>query len=152
MARRSTKQTWSEDDGTRPRVLIECPPEASPTMIADAVARHGYAVRTCEGPEAGRCDLVHDGSCGLVDGADVVVNMLGFGHSGRQVLEAVADRRRPPALVVELTRPQAIAAAVDDGQMDLDRVTVVETPVTRQGLVDAIDAALGRRPDQTVAE
>ena len=61
MARRSTKQSWNDDDGTRTRVLIECPPESSPSMIADAVARHGYAVRTCEGPDAGRCDLVHDG-------------------------------------------------------------------------------------------
>lgn len=152
MARRSTKQSWNDDDGTRTRVLIECPPESSPSMIADAVARHGYAVRTCEGPEAGRCDLVHDGSCGLVDGADVVVNMLGFGHTGREVLEAVADRRRPPALVVELTKPQAIAAAVDDAQMDLDRVTVVETPVSRQALLDAIDDAASRQLGQSVAE
>lgn len=149
MARRSAKQTWSDDDGTKPRVLLECPPEASPSMIATVVERHGYAVRTCDGPAAGPCDLEHDGACGLVDGADVVVNMLGFGATGRQVLEQVADGRRPPALVAELTRPQAIAAAIDDPRLASGQVTVVETPVTREALLDAIDDALIGRDRRT---
>ena len=98
-------------------------------------------MRTCDGPEAGPCDLVCDGVCGLVEGADVVVNMLGYGESGRQVLKLVAEGRRPPGLVVELNRTQAVAAAVDEPHLVDDRVTVVETPVTRRELLDAIASA-----------
>lgn len=141
MARRPSRQTWNGDDGTRTRVLLECPVEASPSIIASVVERAGYAVRTCEGPAQGPCDLVCQGSCGLVDGADVVVNMLGYGESGRQVLKLAAEGRRPPGLVVELTRSQAIAAAVDDPDLMDERVTVVETPVTRPELLAAIGAA-----------
>ena len=141
VVRRPARQTWTGDDGTRTRVLLECPSEASPSMIASVVERAGYAVRTCDGPVEGPCDLVCQGSCGLVDGADVVVNMLGYGETGRQVLKLVADGRRPPGLVVELTRSQAIAAAVDDPQLVEGSVTVVETPVTRLELLAAIRSA-----------
>ena len=142
---RTPKHQPFEDD-RRVRVLVECTPQRSPALVASLLEREGYEVRTCDGPTTRRCDLLHHGSCSLVSGADVVVNMLGTQSQGREVLEAVAGSRRPPALVAELTNPQAIAVAVDgQGRVDGDQVVVVETPVTRRQLVGAIEEALASR-------
>ncbi|MFN8018715.1 MAG: hypothetical protein U0P45_11390 [Acidimicrobiales bacterium] len=135
---RTPKHQRFEDHG-RVRVLVECPPQRSPSLVASLLEREGYEVRTCEGPTARRCDLLQHGSCTLVSGADVVVNMLGSQPEGREILEAgrrtVGRRRWWPSL----TNPQAIAVAVDgQGRADGDKVVVVETPVTRRHLVGAI--------------
>lgn len=135
---------WGAEDDGRVRVLIECQHTDSPAIIASVIEREGYAVHTCQGPDAGPCDLVEHGHCGLVDGADVVVNLLRDPVEGPRIAEAVASVRRPPALVVERPRPRA----GDDADADAPRSpsTVVHPPITRAGLVAAIDAALQSRP------
>src|SRR5690606_28116427 len=107
---------WAPDD-PRSRVLLECAASSSPSIIARVVERHGFAVRTCEGPgDRGGCDLLDHGACALVSGADVVVNMLtGWDPTSSEVLAAVLDERRPPATVVELTRPRREHADMGDG-------------------------------------
>jgi len=141
MRRRSARQPWSDAPDPRARVLLECGPEAAPSIVASVIERHGYEVRTCEGPGSGPCDLLQDGACALVDGADVVVNMLGT--SGSTVLAQVSGQRRPPAVVAEMTRPQvkAVARSGPDGTVPAEHVTVVHTPVTTRQLIDAIEAA-----------
>ena len=76
MRRRTARQSWGTREDDRVRVLLECEPHASPSIIASVIERHGFAVRTCEGPATGPCDLLDGGHCSLVDDADVVVNML----------------------------------------------------------------------------
>ncbi len=134
---------WSVEDRSKVRVLLECPPAASPTIVAGALEREGYAVQVCEGPTEHRCDLLDDGVCGLVDGADVVVNLLAGDATGREVLRATTEVRRPPAVVVELTARQAEALAAESGGLvEPPAAVVADAPVTRQALVDAIDEAL----------
>jgi hypothetical protein len=140
MATKAHQRPWNDaDDGDRVRVLLECQHTDSPAIIASVIERDGYAVRTCAGPDAGRCELVAHGHCGLVEGADVVVNLLRDPVEGPRIADAVASRRRPPALVVERPRPKPGEVLPDDG------ATVVHPPVTRAALTAAIDEALRRR-------
>ncbi len=129
MSRRPNHQRWS-DDGGRPRVLLECPPAASPSIIATLIERDGYEVQTCTGPAVTSCDLLEHGACALVDGADVVVNLLGPVPDDVAVLDAMTSLRRPPAIVAEVR-----GAAPDT-------VTAVQYPATRRALLRAIRAAL----------
>jgi len=145
MRRRSARQPWDGATGDRARVLLECEPEHSPSIIASVIERYGYDVRTCEGPDAGRCDLLANGSCGLVEGADVVVNMLHPRRQGAELLARETALDESPAVVAEMTRSQRQAVADAGGGVDLERVTVVETPVTGKALIDAIQDAAGRR-------
>lgn len=136
MGTKQPRSSWDVETGGQVRVLIECQHTDSPAIIASVIEREGYAVRTCTGPDAGRCELVEHGHCGLVDGADVVVNLLRDPVEGPQIAEAVASVRRPPALVVERPRRR--------GDDDLGTATVVHPPITRASLVAAIDDALHR--------
>ncbi len=138
MGTKQPQHPWETAPADGVRVLIECQHTDSPAIIASVIEREGYAVRTCTGPDAGRCDLVEHGHCGLVDGADVVVNLLRDPVEGPQIAEAVASVRRPPALVVERPRPRA-SDAPGSG-------TVVHPPITRASLVAAIDDALQHHP------
>ena len=100
MNKKPVRESWSDSDGTRARVLLEGGPEYSPSVIAPIVERHGFEVRTCEGPTHDHgCDLLDNGTCALVDGADVVVNMLSTSLDGPMVLDAVTGLRRPPGVV-----------------------------------------------------
>ena len=132
-------------DPTNPklRVLLECPASSSPTLVAAAVERMGVEVRVCEGPAArGGCDLIDDGSCTLVNGADVVVNMLSADDpQDLEVLEAVTGERRPPAVVVELTRPKLERVPAARRARIEERATVVTTPVSGDELLEGITAA-----------
>jgi hypothetical protein len=143
MGAKQARHGWTKADESKVRVLVECPPAGSPSIVATVLEREGYEVRTCEGPSAHPCDLLTDGTCGLVDGADVVVNLLGSDPIGRDVLRAASAIRRPPAVVAEMTEAQAVALAVEcGGCVDPSRVTVVHPPLTRRALVDAIDESL----------
>lgn len=143
MRDKRTRDRWDDAD-TGVRVLVECEPEGSPTIIASLLERHGFDVRTCEGPGSHPCDLVEHGSCGLVDGADVVVNLLRDRTDGPAIAQEVAGMRRPPALVVE--QGSAPARAEVDAPTSHDVVTVA-SPVTRKGLIDGISDALRHRDD-----
>ena len=148
MRRRPIRQAWASRADPRVRVVLECQPESSPSIISSVIERHGYAVRTCEGPGRHGCDLLVNGVCALVDGADVVVNMLRTPTVGRSILDEVAAIRRPPAIVAERTHPRAFAAgdsAADAPDLDLDRITLIEAPVTGRHLIDAITTAVMRR-------
>ncbi len=138
-----------DPDRSGVRVLIECAASSSPSIIARVVERHGFAVRTCEGPgDRGGCDLLDHGACALVSGADVVVNMLAAGDpTSSEVLSAVLDERRPPATVVELTCPQRDRFERDDGDAIIGprRATVITTPVTGANLIEGIHLAIERR-------
>ena len=122
---------------------MECPPEKSTTIIAGVIEQAGYAVRSCEGPHARHgCELIDDGTCVLVSEADVVVNMLGLRRDGAPVVEAVRNRRRPPAVVVE-----AYDRDVEEVDFDAEGVTMLESPVRTDALFAAIEAALESRGD-----
>lgn len=141
-----THRGWESQPG-KLRVLIECPPSSSPSLVAAAVERLGCEVRTCDGPAArGGCDLIDHGTCALVSGADVVVNMLAADDSsGLDVLDAVTSERRPPAAVVELTRPRMMEISRRE-RADLHRrATVVTTPLRMDGLRGGIRKALDQR-------
>jgi len=83
-----------------------------------------------------------------VDGASVVVNLLGATPSEQSVLPAVAGLRRCPAILAE-TRFQRAAAERRSGSEpapeSVDAVEVLRPPVTRRKLIEGIEAALRRR-------
>lgn len=142
--------SWDAVDPGRTRVLLECPKSSSPTLIADAIERHGYEVKICEGPDHRHdCPLVTEGVCTLVNGADVVVNMLnGPDPEQREVLSSITAERRPPAVVAELTEPEIERRArEEDWPFDRDRVRLLSSPLTVESLISAIEDAAGdRRP------
>ena len=91
-------EQWNGRPGPRPRVLLECPPHYSPTLVAAVLEPEGFEMAICEGRAAdASCALARGERCALVDGADVVVNL--FGISEPQYVDLVHDvgRRRPPA-------------------------------------------------------
>lgn len=139
--------SWDDVPSDRSRVLLECPAGSSPQLIADAIERHGYAVKVCEGPSRRHpCDLVDAGACALVDGADVVVNLLnGPDAEGREVIHHLTRLRRPPEVVTELTQPEIDRlSATGEWTFDRDRVEIVASPLTGDALLEAIDAAMSR--------
>lgn len=143
---------WDDHDAGQVRVLIECPPAGSPSIIAAAVERRGYAVRTCEGPSARPCALLEHGACALVDGADIVVNMLGATPREAAVVPALAALRRPPAIVAERPGPRRSAAEATAPPALPEppaAVTEVRAPVTANALVQGIEEALRCREQRT---
>jgi len=149
--RRADHRPWDDAAEGTVRVLLECSPESSPSIVAGTIERQGFEVRVCEGPGGGRrCDLLDQGVCSLVAGADVVVNMLrGPDSSGRLVLDEVTSERRPAAVVVEMTRPEidAMERSPETG-IDRDRTTIIETPVSGNDLVRGINEAVANREGQ----
>lgn len=137
------KATWEGADDQRIRVLVECGSNATPSLIASAVEREGYDVRVCHGPSEAGCDLLAHGACALLDGADVVVNLLTEDEHGPEVLEGTLGLRRPPAIVID--DPTTV---VDDGPA---RVEVVASPLTRTRLHTAIRRAAEHRGATTRA-
>ncbi len=146
MRSRRQNHDWSGEPPERPRVVIECPPQASPSIIADVIERHGMAVRVCGGPDvSGGCDLIDHGSCSLVTNADVVVNMLGQHHEGgRQVAAAVQAERRPPAVVLEMSQRDLERSDVDTAD-----AVILPQPLRSAALIEAIKKALAKRETPT---
>jgi hypothetical protein len=122
-------------------VVIECTPDASPDLIAEVVERHGIAVRTCSGDLDRGCELLERGTCALVTGCDVVVNLLGQHHEiGRRIAEAVQAERRPPALVVEVG-----SAECSGGEEGAGEPILLARPLRERTLLDAIERGLASR-------
>ena len=140
MGKRACEQ-WNGDEADQVRVLLECPPAASPSMIASLIERNGYAVRSCEGPTTRSCELLDHGSCALVDGAGVGVNMLGSSRREREGLDAVSDLRRAPAIVVE-TRNAPIGEPDPALGAGPGHITALPAPATKESLLGAIREAL----------
>jgi hypothetical protein len=147
--RKSPRQSrWDESDAARVRVLLECPPSDSPSIIASAIERRGYAVSICEGPSVQPCELLENGACALVDGADVVVNMLGSTPSEIPVLPAVAGLRRYPAILARVRHTDHVATSLEDSPPpsgSSGAVVELRPPVTTRALFGGIEEALSRR-------
>lgn len=135
-------QTGWNDDGLRPRVLLETTDGAINWAAARALHRHGYAVATCRGPNAlGRrgCPLVHTGRCELMEQADVVVHALDPDDPEHaEVLEATKVRHPETPLVVEMTRRQA-----EEHAELLHGCRHLRYPMTRQSLLRSVAQVLG---------
>jgi hypothetical protein len=144
--RSEPRQSWDQEDDDRVRVLLECAPDDSPSIIATTIEREGYAVRTCNGPGDVVCDLDRHGACDLVEGADVVVNLLP-GAEGRQLADRIASARRPPAVVAQVLAGAEGSPAPDAAGAPRGTVVRVRTPPTRRSLLDAIRTALAGTRD-----
>lgn len=129
-----TVATTPPDHGPT-RVLLECAPENSPSIVESVLERAGYDVSVCEGPgDHHRCPLTSGRACEAVRAADVVVNMLGDGTPDRrEVLNAVLNSgpARPP-----------VVALVNDRDEPAPGVHAIHRRVVADELVDAIDAAV----------
>jgi hypothetical protein len=130
---------WHERRG-RDRVLVENPDAAELWAYAETLRDAGYDVATCSGehPEGeDRCPLIETGRCELVAGADVVVSTCSMQRGDR--LLAVLGSQGSTPVVFEAPRPdfERYAHLAEDA-------TLVPTPVTAQGLLDAVAAAQAR--------
>ena len=130
---------WGERRG-RDRVLVENPDAAELWAYAETLRDAGYDVATCSGehPEGeDRCPLIETGRCGLVAGADVVVSTCSMQRGDR--LLAVLGTRGSTPIVFEAPRPDFERYA-----HLAESATLVPTPVTAQGLLDAVEEARAR--------
>jgi hypothetical protein len=132
-------EQWQGPPGDQPRVLLECPSHASPSIVAAALRQEGFEVAVCEGPHGkSTCALVRDGSCTLVDGADVVVNLFGIPEQRYvDILEGVKRTGAGTPIVVEVPGPEA---REHEGTLRGCRVT--HPPLGSDALVGHIWAAL----------
>lgn len=138
MTERRERAAWSEESD-RVRVLVECAAHDNPDFVADVVGRQGVDVTVCTGPGDGvRCPVLRGGACELVDGADVVVNMLVSDH-GRRIADRVLAQRRPAEVVYEvrLSEVRRNGSPPDDAEL-------IATPVTQDRLLRAVGAAIER--------
>lgn len=126
---------WGAGHGRRARVLLECPAEESPGIVASVLDRAGFDVVVCEGPVGTRrCPLAAGEGCATVHAVDVVVNMLGTSTPEQaEVLPALdqAGRRPPP-----------VVAMVDDPAGAGSGAHVLGRRVSGQALVAAVTDAL----------
>jgi len=130
---------WPENaDG--PRALVECEDAVVQDGLARVLRESGYAVATCGGPQtraSHTCPLVTEGHCGLVEDADVVVHALDAADADdRTILYAIRERVPETPVVVEVP----LSATGRDDAL-LAGYETVRYPVTRQALLDALEAA-----------
>jgi len=140
VSRRLPMPIWT-NESAGPRAVIEVTDSAKREAFANILTSGGYSVRTCGGPEAtdDRCPLVEFGHCDGVGRADVVVHsMRQYDPRNREVLAQIRARHPETPVVVEVPRP-----LVESRPDDYVGCTVVLQPVTRERLLEALDAALG---------
>lgn len=146
MRRRKRAPDWAST-GTL-KVLVE---NEDPAMVwADerVLRRAGYGTRFCAGPAGprasfpyGRCLLVEDGRCPLVEGADVVVFGLGLGQPyARAVLHALRTRLPDIPVCIDAPGPE-----VSNHPNLVAGCTAVPFPDAGSGLLAAVRGALGGR-------
>ena len=127
---------WEARQG-RERVLIENPDAAQLWAYAEVLREAGYDVATCTGEHPGGeglCPLIESGHCGLVEGADVVVSTCSM-QRGETLLAVLGSTTSTP-VVFEVPQPQRGRYA-----HLADNAILVPTPVTEQGLLDAVAEA-----------
>ena len=115
--------------------------------MVSVIERHGFAVRACENPEAEGCDLLDHGACTLVQGADVVVNILPCSAAARQVLDETTRLRRPPTVVAAAhlaPGPRSLDSGPSTTRVNTTPVTLLGSTVTPAELVDVLTAAVDR--------
>jgi CheY-like chemotaxis protein len=131
--------TWPGDT-SGPRVLLECEDASIQDGAERALRELGYAVAVCGGPatrNAGRCPLVAEGRCGLVEDADVVVHALDPDRDEHcEVLSAIRQHRPDTPVVVEVS---SVAGTQDPAALAARHH--VRYPMTRESLLAAVEAA-----------
>lgn len=135
---------WLGPPGVRPRVVLECPAHASPYIVAEALTRAGFEVVPCEGPGPyTSCPVVAGERCSAIEGADVIVNLLGVAESECvEVLRGVQQRHADVPVVIEVPAPRAAQNA------DLlQGCRVAYAPVGSASLVKEIWSALDGAQD-----
>ena len=140
MSRTMPMPIWVTGD-SGPRVMIEATDFAKQAALANILKDRGYAVLTCNGPEASddRCALVAFDQCDGIARADVVVHsMRRHDPRNREVLAKILERYPDTPVVVEVPRP--LAEAHPD---DYAECIVVHQPLTRSSLLAAVELALG---------
>ena len=126
-----------------PRVLLEYPSFATPSVAADLLRRAGCEPLICEGPGdmVGVCRLLETGECPAARDADVIFNAFGLGtREHRAIIDALRRRYPDTPVVVETTRPRAKEHPdLLDGRIRCD------APVTSRRMLDAVATALESR-------
>lgn len=128
-----------------PTVVVEIAGPGMGAAVVRMLRAEGYQAAACGGPASlptGQCPLVAGRSCPLVEQADVVVHALGLHDpEGRAVFEA--ERRR------SLDRPDVVVTGVPGSGSDLGAhrgsAVVVDGPLTRESLLEAVESALQRQ-------
>lgn len=139
MVRVMTAPEWSaEDTGTR--VLVEATDGLTRDVVTRILTREGYAVRSCEGPEASDdpCPLTKGQDCAGIAGADVVVQVLRHTDPRTQEVLIEIKRGRPDLpVVVEVAAP-----TVDRNPELFEECHILPQPMTASSLVEAVKGAL----------
>ena len=132
-----------------PTVVVEIAGPGMGAAVVGMLRAEGYQAAACGGPASlptGQCPLVEGRSCPLVEQADVVVHALGLRDpEGRAVFEA--ERRssldRPNVVVTGLPGLGGELGAHQFGAHQGSAV-VVNGPLTRESLLEAVESALQR--------
>jgi hypothetical protein len=126
----------------RTRVLIEHPDRSVLWGYRTALVDGGYEVATCTGPgsddvDVVRCPLLEDGSCPLVEGADIVLSTCSLARS-----DEILDRLLAAGtaeIVFELPEPTKPRYRTFDGL-----VSFLTDPVTETSLMSAVGRSAAR--------
>jgi hypothetical protein len=129
---------WPDGAGGGPRVVVECRDDVLADAAAGTLSAAGYHVMSCVGPDdRHRCPLLDGGGCPLVEGADVVVDMLGFGDDdGARVLGRLKERYPDTPVVAEASTSERARHADD-----LSGVFIAESPMRGAGLLTQVAVA-----------
>lgn len=138
-------ESWSDQAGEQPRVLLTCPAHATPSAVAVTLGRAGFDVAICEGQAAKQdCALLDHGSCPLVPGADIVVDCHGVREGPpRDLLVALREHYPEKPVLVEVTMPES-----EPNQELLRDTHVLHPPISSQRLIDEIRSTLEESADQ----
>ncbi len=119
-------------------MLLECPPDMSPSIVSRVLEREGLDVIICQGPNPREHCPATDGEyCAPMQAVDVVVNMLG---TRRPEQAAVL-----PAIAATGPRPPAIVAVVGPDHGEIPGVQTVSYRATGSEIVTAVHDALAGR-------
>lgn len=130
--------------GPRGRVLIEAAEWGRRASFSSFLRQHGFAAIACPGPEGcdERCSLAAGHGCAAAEQADVVVHALQSADlRNREALQALRHRLPGTPVVVEVPAP-----VVERRPDDYAGCIVVDTPMSNDELLEAVETALAGRP------
>ncbi len=139
MARVMAAPEWSAES-TGARVVVEATDGLTRDVVSRILTREGYAVLSCEGPEASDapCPITVGRDCSAVAGADVVVQVM---HQTdprtRQVVVEIHRRRPDLPVIVEVAAP-----TVERHPELFEECLVLPQPMTARSLVEVVAEAL----------
>jgi len=129
---------WPADRGQATRVAVECDDPATTAAAVAVLQAAGHEVAVCAGPDAHhRCPLLEQDRCPLVEGSDVVVNLLGFGGERRHRVLPHLRRRYP-------TTPIAAEASTAQRFTYRDLLTsvfTIDAPARPESLTESVAVA-----------